>query len=103
MFSLEGKIAAITGAGSGIGAAICCSRGKVRVFVLERDDASGAQTAQRIIDAGGNATHISCDVTDASSVASAFALIEERCGSAGHPRQQRRHRSHRDCRINDRS
>ena len=43
MFRLDGKIAAVTGAGSGIGRAIAntFTRAGARVFVLERD--SGAR------------------------------------------------------------
>jgi NAD(P)-dependent dehydrogenase (short-subunit alcohol dehydrogenase family) len=82
MFSLDGKIAAVTGAGSGIGAAIALlfARQGARVFVLERDEASGMQTAARIVEAGSVAAHVSCDVTDAASVATAFARIESDAG-----------------------
>ncbi|HKF29425.1 MAG TPA: SDR family NAD(P)-dependent oxidoreductase [Candidatus Binataceae bacterium] len=46
MFQLDGKIAAVTGAGSGIGRAIAntFAHAGARVFVLERDSGAGEET-----------------------------------------------------------
>ncbi|HEY8171512.1 MAG TPA: glucose 1-dehydrogenase [Dehalococcoidia bacterium] len=77
MFRLDGKNAVITGAGSGIGRAIAktfAAQG-ARVFVLERDEAAGAQTVEKISVAGGTAALVSCDVADASSVDLAFKKV----------------------------
>jgi 2-keto-3-deoxy-L-fuconate dehydrogenase len=78
MFQLDGKSAAVTGAGSGIGRAIATTfaGAGARVFVLERDVAAGKETVAAIHAKGGAAAEIECDVTSASSVAAAFARID---------------------------
>jgi NAD(P)-dependent dehydrogenase (short-subunit alcohol dehydrogenase family) len=50
MFSLQNKIALVTGAGSGIGAAIAetFARAGALVFVTDRDEKSGRETATKI-------------------------------------------------------
>jgi len=50
MFSLEGKIAVVSGAASGIGAATAetFSRAGATVWVVDRDEANGRQVAERI-------------------------------------------------------
>jgi NAD(P)-dependent dehydrogenase (short-subunit alcohol dehydrogenase family) len=77
MFRLDGKTAAITGAGSGIGAAIArvFAQQGASVRVLERDLASGERVAGAIVAAGGDARAIACDVSDEASVKAAFAEI----------------------------
>jgi len=79
MFRLDGKIAAVTGAGSGIGRAIAntFANAGARVFVLERDARTGEETATNIrAQGGGIATAIDCDVTSAESVRAAFGRID---------------------------
>ena len=78
MFRLDGKIAAVTGAGSGIGRAIAntFTTAGAREFVLERDTRAGEETAGNIRAKGGMATAIACDVAWAESVQAAFGRID---------------------------
>lgn len=66
MFDLAGKYALVTGAGSGIGAAIAetLARAGASVFVTDLDAVSARATAERIGAAGGGATSASLNVTD---------------------------------------
>lgn len=66
MFDLTSKVALVTGAGSGIGAAIAhaLAGAGARVVVTDRDDASGSLTTESINRAGGNAQFVLLDVTD---------------------------------------
>jgi 2-keto-3-deoxy-L-fuconate dehydrogenase len=66
MFDLTDKIALVTGAGSGIGAAIAEAFGDrhARVFVTDRDLQSAECTAARIVDRQGTATALALDVCD---------------------------------------
>ncbi len=79
---LAGKVAFITGAGTGIGRSaseLFASEG-ARVVVAEIDPASGAETEERIRTAGGDALWVETDVTDAASVRTAFARAVDRFG-----------------------
>ena len=66
MFDLTGKAALVTGAGSGIGAAISATfaAAGARVIVTDRDEPSAKATAERIIAKGGSAMAFALDVTD---------------------------------------
>jgi len=65
MFSLENKITLVTGAGSGIGAAIAetFARAGAFVFVTDRDEKSGCAVAENIQATRGNAEFLPLDVT----------------------------------------
>ena len=79
---LEGKVAFVTGAGTGIGRAaseLFAAEG-ARVVVAEIDPASGAETQERIRRADGDALWVGTDVTDAVSVRDAIAKAVERFG-----------------------
>ena len=65
MKRLEGKVAIITGAGSGIGeatAALFAEQG-AKVIVSDVNTAAGEQTVKKIKDSGGDAAFIYCDVS----------------------------------------
>lgn len=76
-FRLDGKVAAVTGGGSGIGRAIAlkfAAHGStVRVLDINLKDAEG--TCQQIISAGGKASAHACDVTDQKQVKDTFAKV----------------------------
>jgi NAD(P)-dependent dehydrogenase (short-subunit alcohol dehydrogenase family) len=79
-FRLDGKVAAITGAGSGIGASIAelfGSRG-ASIAVLEIDAASGAVVVERLRAKGITAELVPCDVTQDTLVKAAIARVIER-------------------------
>ncbi len=65
MFSLQNKIALVTGAGSGIGAAIAetFARAGAHVFVADRDPKGGGDTVARIRDGKGAAEFLALDVS----------------------------------------
>jgi 2-keto-3-deoxy-L-fuconate dehydrogenase len=76
MFDLAGKVALVTGAGSGIGAAIAetFARAHARVVVTDRDGAAAAAIAGRIVAAGGVASVKTLDVTDVEACLQASGL-----------------------------
>ena len=79
-FRLDGKVAAITGAGSGIGAAIAelfGARG-ASIAVLELDAASGAAKAEQLRSKGIEAEYVPCDVTQDTLVGASIARVVER-------------------------
>jgi NAD(P)-dependent dehydrogenase (short-subunit alcohol dehydrogenase family) len=64
MFSLADKVAVVTGAGSGIGEAIALAMARhgARVYVAERDEKSGAASAEKIRGEGKIAEFVHLDV-----------------------------------------
>ncbi len=70
VLSLKGRVAIITGAGRGIGAATArlLSRAGALLALVDRDGAGVAKTAQEIGLAGGEALHFEQDVTDAFAI-----------------------------------
>jgi NAD(P)-dependent dehydrogenase (short-subunit alcohol dehydrogenase family) len=79
---LEGRIAAITGAGSGIGQAIALgyAREGANVVVLDLDADSAAATCKSILDTGGKATSHKLDVTDRQACQRVAAEIGDKIG-----------------------
>ncbi len=74
IFSLHGKVAAVTGAGSGLGRGFATTLGEAGAHVecADIDAAAAAETAELISDQGGSATAVKLDVTQAAEVAAAF-------------------------------
>jgi NAD(P)-dependent dehydrogenase (short-subunit alcohol dehydrogenase family) len=79
---LDGKVAFITGGGSGIAraASVLFAREGAKVAVAEIDGALGAATARNVADAGGDAMAVRTDVTDESSVRAAIDTVVARHG-----------------------
>lgn len=82
-FSLEGRVAAVSGGGSGLGSAIAAglAQAGAAIAVLDIDEEKAAEVAATIGAAGGSATALRCDVTDSDSVAGSLAAI---VGDHGH-------------------
>lgn len=66
MVKLDGKVALVTGAGSGIGkaAALALGRAGAKVVVMSRTAEEVEATAEEIVAAGGTAKAMTADVTD---------------------------------------
>ena len=81
-FRLDGKVALVTGAGTGLGAAMALGLAEAgaAVAVLGRREGLVEQTARCIEDLGRRALAIGADVTSAEDVARAVARTEETLG-----------------------
>jgi 3-oxoacyl-[acyl-carrier protein] reductase len=79
---LDGHIAAVTGAGSGIGQAIAAgyAREGAVVAVLDVNGEAAVETAQQILNAGGKAQAFALDVTDRAACRAAAAEVAAKLG-----------------------
>jgi NAD(P)-dependent dehydrogenase (short-subunit alcohol dehydrogenase family) len=80
---LEGKVALITGAGTGIGRATAKAMAAegARVVIAELNKAAGEQTAQVIVQAGGDCIAVPTDVTDEASMKAAIDAAVKHYGA----------------------
>ncbi|MCZ7572208.1 MAG: SDR family oxidoreductase [Ardenticatenaceae bacterium] len=77
---LEGRVALITGGGSGMGraTALLFATEGARVVIANRTEATGAKTAEEIRDLGGDALFVPTDVTQEADVRRVVAATLER-------------------------
>ena len=82
MGKLDGRVAVVTGAGRGIGAAeaIKMAQEGASVAVLDLSAEAGQDTVAAIKKAGGEAVAIACDVSSAKQVGAAFEEVAHRFG-----------------------
>jgi NAD(P)-dependent dehydrogenase (short-subunit alcohol dehydrogenase family) len=79
---LEGKVALITGAASGIGreSALLFSAEGAAIVVVDRDDRAGHETVDAVKGAGGHAVYVHADVSRADDCARMIASAETEFG-----------------------
>lgn len=83
MFRLDGKVALVTGAASGIGASIAetfCKAG-AKTYVADRNLEGAEAVASSIRNAGGNAAAICLDVTSEADCAAVAAVVAREHGA----------------------
>lgn len=84
-YSLHGKTAVVTGAGGGIGRAICLAfaRAGAQVACLDIAADAAAATRDEVAKIGPRAIALACDVSDETSVAGAAKTVLDTFGTIG--------------------
>ncbi len=82
LFDIRGRVAVVTGGGSGLGAAIAVGFGQAgaRVVVADINDDGAASTVEQVESVGGDARALHLDVVDRAAVEAAADQI---CGELG--------------------
>src|SRR5437899_10803993 len=70
LFRLDGRVAAVTGGGSGLGAAMAkgLAQAGAALAVVDVNEEGAARTVATIEEQGGRAVAMPCDVTDKAAV-----------------------------------
>jgi len=81
-FDLTGKVAAVTGGGSGIGESIALlfARQGARLAILDIDEAAARRTVETIAAGGGKGEAWPCDVGEAAAVRAVFEDVARTLG-----------------------
>jgi NAD(P)-dependent dehydrogenase (short-subunit alcohol dehydrogenase family) len=81
-FTLRGKVAVVTGAGSGIGKATATlfAETGARVVMADRNVPAADRVAEDIRAAGGDVTVVRCDISSESEILAAFKTIADTLG-----------------------
>jgi NAD(P)-dependent dehydrogenase (short-subunit alcohol dehydrogenase family) len=81
-FSMEGRVAAVTGGGSGIGRAVCLTLAAygADIAVVDRDESGAKQVADEVAELGRSSVPVALDIVDLDAAFAAFDGIKKDFG-----------------------